>query len=206
MSTTAARLGYIAGMKIRRALFVLTASAAFALAALPLTACGGASGAKVANVKAGSMPEGQVWTGVYYSQQFGELHLVESGDNIVGKWKAKDESKWGKMSGTVQGNVFHFAWDEYQSGFAIGKAGHQHGKGYFVYGMNKDNQPALTGEYGNDEDETGAPWNAMKEKDRKPHLEGIGGATDVDTFEKDKGHPDDAEDTSDKDHKKEDKK
>ena len=194
-------------MKIRRALFVLTAVLALGAATGSLAACDGKPGAKVANVKSGNMPEGQSWTGVYYSPQFGELHMVETGEAVVGKWKSKDESKWGKMSGTTTGNVLHFAWDEYQTGFAIGKAGHQHGKGYFVYGLNKDDQPALTGEYGNDEDETGAPWTAMKEKDRKPNLESIGGGGDVESFEKDKGgQTDDTEDKGENKENKEEKK
>jgi hypothetical protein len=184
-------------MRISRArthLVCLAASLAVIAAGGVVAGCNGNNGPKVAHVGAKSMPDGQEWTGVYFSPQFGELHLVEKDGHAYGRWKAKDESKWGKMSGTVDGAVFHFSWDEYLSGFSFGTAGHQHGKGYFVFGIDGDGNPTIKGEYGNDEDEVGAPWNAVKEKNKVPHPDTIGGQGGPDDTFKDHDKPEEKSD------------
>src|SRR5687767_8189722 len=76
-----------------------------------VTACGGEKPEpKVANVKAGDMPQGAVWNGVYFNPTFGHLHLVEASGSIQGRWKKTDESAWGELNGPVTGNVVHFEW------------------------------------------------------------------------------------------------
>lgn len=136
--------------------------------------CGG-PGAKHANVKKGPMPEGEVWTGVYFHPVYGYLHMEENEANIRGKWKRADQSAWGELSGTKSGNVAHFSWKEYKSGVV---GGAQSGRGYFVYVKNEgDEQAKLQGEYGLGGDEVGSEWNCVKQARMTPDLKSIGGDT-----------------------------
>src|SRR5579883_784946 len=167
-------------MKIPRALSVCTAALALAFAGGALQGCGGPPPA-TANIKAGNMPDGEAWAGVYYNQVFGYLHVVEQENNFVGRWKRTDGSKWGQMSGTISGNVVHYTWKEHTYG-VVGPSGLRQGKGYFVYAMGANNIPEIHGEYGNGDDETGADWNCIKQKGMKPDLDSIKGevgGTDV---------------------------
>jgi hypothetical protein len=75
--------------------------------------CGGSSTApKVAHVKAGDMPVGGEWTGVYYSQLQGYLHLMNEGNSIQGRWRITAGEKFGEMAGEVTGDVFRYEWTE----------------------------------------------------------------------------------------------
>src|SRR5262249_17282825 len=73
-------------------------AAPLALAVAFLPACaesgGGSGGGRVANVKAGEMPSDGSWNGVYFNPQYGNLHLIETGSSIAGKWKRTDGSAW----------------------------------------------------------------------------------------------------------------
>src|SRR5882757_8461186 len=68
----------------------------FALAAaMFLPACdsgGSGGGGKYANIKPGTMPPDASWNGVYFNPQYGNLHLVETGGSVAGKWKRTDGS------------------------------------------------------------------------------------------------------------------
>ena len=55
-------------------------------------ACGSGGGGKFANIKAGEMPSGEAWPGVYYNPVYGYLHMLEQDGNIVGRWKRTDGS------------------------------------------------------------------------------------------------------------------
>src|SRR5580693_7667423 len=81
---------------------------------LSLVACGKGGDAKFGNIKAGEMPSGETWPGVYYNPVYGYLHMVEQEGNIVGRWKRTDGSHWGELSGTAEGNVLHFQWTEHK--------------------------------------------------------------------------------------------
>jgi hypothetical protein len=137
--------------------------------------CGGGMQAKFAAVKAGEMPADEAWPGVYFSAVYGNLHLVEQEGNIVGRWKRKDGSQWGELSGTAQGNLLNFKWTEHKYG-VVGPAADVHGTGYFVYGLNDDKLGKLSGQYAID-DSDGAPgdWNCLKQKGMKPDLDSING-------------------------------
>jgi hypothetical protein len=150
-----------------------------AVATTPCLGCGSSSG-KTAAVVAGDMPEGQTWSGVYFHPVFGNLNLVEQGNNVVGKWQRTDKSAWGELSGTKVGNVMHFEWTEHKYGL-VGPAASVKGRGYFVYKVGADNIGKLDGEYGLGEDEVGSTWNCIKQMDGKipktPDLTSITGAT-----------------------------
>jgi hypothetical protein len=169
-------------MRIKHA--VLGAFGVVLMASVPLLGCGGGQ-SNVAHVKPGPMPDGQEWNGVYFNTAFGYLHMTVQGDSMLGKWKRASGDRWGEMSGKVDGNVIHFEWKEYTYG-QVPPAGVQRGHGYFVYVMGSNDIGELHGEYGNNDDETGADWNCVKQKGLKPDLDSIKGdigGADVPTVE-----------------------
>lgn len=146
--------------------------------ALPLSAvgCGGteARPPKRATVQPGDMPEGGDWTGVYFSQLFGYLHLVKEGTNANGRWRTAAGDVWGELAGPVTGNLLKFEWKDHKIGM-VGASGTRQGRGYFVYKIPKEGEAhEIHGEYGIGEDEVGSKWEAVKQKDRVPDLNSIG--------------------------------
>lgn len=139
-----------------------------------LAGCGGGDEPKTAKVASGPMPEGEEWNGVYYHSVFGNLHLQEEGSNVVGRWRRADGSYWGELSGTTNGNVFHYTWKEHKIGM-VGPSATTHGKGYFVYTKNPDGHGFLKGEYGLNDAEVGSEWTGLKQQNAKPDLKSIGG-------------------------------
>ena len=74
-----------AAMKVTRRLFSLAFAGAL-IVTIPAVGCGPSTpDAKTANVQAGDMPAGGEWTGVYYNELYGYLHLVQDGNAISGK-------------------------------------------------------------------------------------------------------------------------
>jgi len=153
----------------RAALAVLVATAA-----IGLTGCGDGKETKHAKIVSGPMPEGESWQGVYFHPVYGYLHMMEEGSNVVGRWKRADQSKWGELSGTHSGNVLHYTWKEHTIGM-VGASATTHGKGYFVYKMDKENRPILDGQFGLNEDEVGSDWHNVKQVRMQPDLKSIGG-------------------------------
>ena len=148
-----------------------------ACASSNLTACAGGDAPKTAQLKAGDMPDGESWSGVYFHPVFGYLHLVENGTTVVGKWKRADQSKWGEMSGTHVGNLMHFTWKEHTYGL-VGPASELHGKGVFVYRVEDANGHKLAkldGQFGLNDDEVGSTWNCVKQDRMAPKLDSING-------------------------------
>ncbi|HWL86794.1 MAG TPA: hypothetical protein VNO21_13380 [Polyangiaceae bacterium] len=166
-------------VRLRALVVALAGSVALSVAGTALMACDAGGGPKTSNVKPGEMPEGQTWTGVYYHPVFGYLHIVETDTSVVGRWKRADQSRWGEMSGTKQGNVVHFTWKEHTYGM-VGPSAERHGRGVFIYKMNSDSQPILDGTYGNDDDEVGGEWPNVKQARMQPDLKSIGGTSPED--------------------------
>jgi hypothetical protein len=136
-------------------------------------ACSGGGGAKFANVKAGEMPSGEAWLGVYYNPVYGYLHLVEQDGNVVGRWKRTDSSHWGELSGTAEGNVLRFTWTEHKYG-GIGPSSDSKGSGIFVYKMG-EKFGELDGQYTlADSDQVGL-WHCIKQGNMKPDINSING-------------------------------
>lgn len=146
-----------------------------------LVACASSPEAKFATVKAGELPAGQAWPGVYYNPVYGYLHLVGQEGSLVGRWKRTDSSHWGEMSGTVEGNVMHFAWKEHRYG-VVGPSGESHGSGVFVYKLPAVEQaiPELDGQYALDESSDVGQWHCVKQVGMKPDLNSITGESPVD--------------------------
>ena len=176
-------------MKLSRRIF--TASALACVAQASLACSGGAGNAKLADVKPGSMPEGGEWTGVYYSQLIGYIHLVAQGSTVTGKWQRPVKDRWAEIHGETDGNLLKFSWTEYQVG-GVGPNTVHTGKGYFVYkhpdGKNVDD--IIDGQIGQDKDEVGDAINGVKQRNVPPDLESIGGtgASDIGGGDWDKNH------------------
>ncbi len=130
-----------------------------------LTGCGGGA----ASVNPGRMPEGGSFSGVFHSPQYGEMHLVQTGNTVVGEYK-KDERE-GKINGSVEGNLLRFEWVEKRA-LVSNRPTVTRGRGYFKYGINKANdEHEIRGEWGmGDEEQGGGPWIAYKSKHSKPQL------------------------------------
>jgi hypothetical protein len=157
--------------------------------------CGGGS---TVNIEPGKMPENGTYTGVYFSPQYGEMHLVQNGAAVVGKYK-KDERS-GKLQGEAEGDVLRFEWTEYKA-MVSNRPQETRGHGYFRYMIDASNgDHVLKGRWGlNDENSTGGEWNAYKSRSREPDLEGFGGEPtsggEGDSLDEDLG--DSSEDTLD---------
>jgi hypothetical protein len=171
---------------------------ASSLTSLTLMGCSGGSGsAKTADVTPGDMPADANWTGVYFSELYGYLHMVQDGNAVAGKWIRPHKDRWGELKGEVSGDVIHFEWEEHTIGL-VGPNANKKGRGYFKYkrpaGNNVDD--TFTGEIGFDKDEVGEPWDAVKQRNVNPDLASIGGtgSTDIgggdwDGENKEKGNP-----------------
>lgn len=170
-------------MMLLRRLGALLAASALVITPVALTGCGAGDGSgKVANVTPGDMPSGASWTGVYYSELYGFLHVVQDGNKVVGKWQRPSKDRWGELKGEAVGDVLKFEWSEYVTGI-VGPNSKRSGRGYFKYkrpqGANVDD--TIAGEIGRDKDEVGDGWDAIKQRHTKPDLSSIGGtgATDI---------------------------
>lgn len=164
-------------MNVRRWFWSLASAGVLALTLPAVAGCGPSTGdAKTANVQAGDMPEGGEWTGVYFSELYGYLHIVQDGNAISGKWIRPHKDRWGEVHGQVTGDLMKFEWSEHTVGL-VGPNATKSGRGYFKYkrpeGDNVDDQ--IAGEIGRNADEVGDPWEAIKQRNVKPDLASIGG-------------------------------
>jgi hypothetical protein len=135
---------------------------------LVLVGCGGAGKARISDK--GPMPDGGTFTGIWYSPEYGEMHLIQSGDNVRG-WFQKNERR-GTIRGSVDGNVARFHWEEKRE-MVVGKPSVTRGRGYFVYDIETTEHGhhihKLAGEWGTDNAEAGGgPWTATKAKRGTP--------------------------------------
>lgn len=122
-----------------------------------------------ANVKAGDLPEGGDWSGVFYSPLYGYLHLVKEADIVSGKWRTTNGDKWGELSGTVTGDLLKYKWVEHRIGM-IGPGSTTEGHGYFKYlvppGENENHE--IKGEWGLEKSEIGNRWEAVRQRNMLP--------------------------------------
>lgn len=159
----------------RGALLLVGLSLSLSIATLAV-GCGG--GGNRANVSPGAMPEGGSYTGIWHSPQYGEMHLVQTGTQVVGCY-TKDE-RHGRIQGTVQGDLMRFEWSERRE-MVSGRPTMTRGRGYFQYSVGGDGDHYAQGQWGADDNETGGgPWNAVRDRRRSrrpdPNTCGQGGA------------------------------
>jgi hypothetical protein len=134
-------------------------------------ACGGGN---MAEVKAGPMPAEGNFSGVYFSPQYGEMHMVQNGSAVVGKYK-KDERE-GSIQGEAEGDLMRFEWKEMKA-MVSNRPQETIGHGYFRYLVDPANgDHVLKGRWGlDDSDMNGGEWNAYKSRKLEPDLEKFGG-------------------------------
>lgn len=152
--------------------------------------CGGPT----ASIEPRPMPDGGNYSGVYFSPQYGEMHLIQNGKAVHGEYK-KDERS-GKIAGEVDGDVLSFEWTEYKA-MVSNRPTETRGRGYFRYIVDPSNgDHLLKGRWGiDDNDQNGGEWNAYKSKSREPQVGfasgGESGAGEGDEF----GGSDDSDDS-----------
>jgi hypothetical protein len=144
-----------------------------------LAGCGSSQPKFNIGQKVGEMPTGESWAGVYYNPIYGNLHMVDQGDSIVGKWQRTDKSHWGELSGKIEGDVMHFEWKEHQYG-ALGPNSEVKGEGVFVYKKNGDNPPELEGRYSLADSASVGEWHCIKQVNVKPDPNSITGDNPTD--------------------------
>jgi hypothetical protein len=164
-------------MKPKRSLwFVLAAMALVGTPLSPMACAGGPGSGRTANITPGEMPQDGGWTGVWYSELYGYLHIVQDGNAVVGKWLRPHKDRWGQLKGEATGDVLRFEWSEHVADL-VGPNATKSGRGYFKYkrpaGDNVDD--TFSGEIGPDKDEVGSPWDGVKQRNVKPDLDSIGG-------------------------------
>jgi hypothetical protein len=141
---------------------------------LGIIACGPDKDApKVATVKAGEMPSGGEWAGVYFSPLYGYLHIVTDGKAVNGGWRTAAGDAFGELHGETDGNLLKYEWKERRIG-AVGADAVKKGKGYFVYKIPKAGEAhEIHGEWGLGESEAGNTWSAVKQKNMPPDLKAV---------------------------------
>jgi hypothetical protein len=154
----------------------LTLVLTLTVAGLPLLSCGPRNAASSANLAARQMPEGAEWKGVYYSPVYGNLHLIDDGGTIKGKWRTTAGEAWGELEGKAEGDLLHYSWIERKIG-EVGPFAERHGKGYFRYvrppnkGIKDPDE--LHGQWGLGDNDTGNKWDATKQLNMEPDPKSI---------------------------------
>jgi hypothetical protein len=130
----------------------------------------GGCAASNAAIKPGPMPPEGSFTGVYFSPQYGEMHIVQNGSAVVGQY-TKDERS-GKLQGEADGDLMRFEWTESKA-MVANRPQETRGHGYFRYMVDASNgDHVLKGRWGiADDDSDGGEWNAYKSRTRRPELD-----------------------------------
>jgi len=126
-----------------------------------LLGCGGSQ-----KPKAGPLPEGATFYGVWQSPQYGNMHMCQSGKQVIGDYVKHERA--GRIQGDVDGDLSIFQWEDRRE-LVSGKPQIRRGRGYFRVQIGEDGDQYVKGEWGMDEDLTGGgPWNAVKLRRGQP--------------------------------------
>ncbi|MBI2895869.1 MAG: hypothetical protein HYY06_20090 [Deltaproteobacteria bacterium] len=132
-----------------------------ALATVALSACGG--GSANGSFTPGPLPRGGDWTGVYFSD-WGRMELTRTGDSVVGSFRG--DAKSGHLSGTVNGNILRFTWQQDDNTIG-GRPRTVTGGGVFQYVLDANGEAHLNGTWGYEAAvEGGGVWNATRGRGR----------------------------------------
>ncbi len=116
--------------------------------------------------KAGPMPEGAAFYGVWQSPQYGNMHLCQSGRAVIGDYMKNERA--GRIQGEIDGDLLVFQWEDRRE-LVVGKPQVRKGKGYFRIQLGEDGDQYLKGEWGMDDKYAGGgPWNAVKLRRGQP--------------------------------------
>ena len=126
-----------------------------------LVGCGGSQ-----KPKAGPLPEGATFYGVWQSPQYGSMHLCQSGRQVVGDYVKNERA--GRIQGDIDGDLLVFQWEDRRE-LVQGKPQIRRGKGYFRIEIGEDGDQYLRGAWGLDDAISGGgPWNAVKLRRGEP--------------------------------------
>ena len=146
--------------------------------------CGGSQ-----KPKAGQLPQGAAFYGVWQSPQYGNMHLCQSGRQVIGDYVKHERA--GRIQGDLEGDLLLFQWEDRRE-LVAGKPQIRRGRGYFRIEIGEDGDQYLRGEWGMDDDFSGGgPWNAVKLRRGQPDR--CTGADEPVSLEE-RPHPWDAED------------
>ncbi|MBW1755155.1 MAG: hypothetical protein JRJ80_03190 [Deltaproteobacteria bacterium] len=146
--------------------------------------CGGSQ-----KPKAGPLPEGATFYGVWQSPQYGNMHMCQSGKQVIGDYVKHERA--GRIQGDVDGDLLIFQWEDRRE-LVAGKPQVRRGRGYFQIQIGEDGDQYVKGEWGMDDELSGGgPWNAVKLRRGQPDR--CTGADEPVSLEE-KQHPWDAED------------
>jgi len=149
-----------------------------------ILACGGAQ-----KPKAGPLPQGASFYGVWQSPQYGNMHLCQTGKQVIGDYVKHERS--GRIQGHVEGDLLVFQWEDHRE-LVKGKPQIRRGRGYFRIQIGEDGDQYIKGEWGMDDELSGGgPWNAVKLRRGEPDR---CTGTDEPAAPEDQPHPWDAED------------
>ena len=145
--------------------------------------CGGSQ-----KPKAGPLPEGATFYGVWQSPQYGNMHLCQSGGQVIGDYVKHERG--GRIQGALDGDLLIFQWEDRRE-LVSGKPQIRRGRGYFRIEIGEDDDTYIKGEWGMDDALSGGgPWNAVKLRRGQPDR--CTGADEPVSLEE-KQHPWDAE-------------
>ena len=114
------------------------------------------------------MPAGGHYGGVWFSPQYGEMEVVQSGNQVVGTYVKNERA--GRFQGNATGNLLRFTWTEDRE-LVPGRPTVAEGRGYFKYVIGEDGKHYLVGEWGYDDNEVGGgEWRAYKLRHKKARL------------------------------------
>lgn len=116
--------------------------------------------------KPGPMPQGAAFYGVWQSPQYGNMHICQSGTQVIGDYVKHERS--GRIQGAIEGDLLTYQWNDTRELIA----GHPkvgRGHGYFRIEIGEDGDQYLKGEWGlDDEYAGGGPRNAVKMRRGEP--------------------------------------
>jgi hypothetical protein len=126
-----------------------------------ILSCGGSQ-----KPKAGPLPEGATFYGVWQSPHYGNMHLCQSGRQVIGDYVKHERA--GRIQGDVDGDLLVFQWEDRRE-LVSGKPQVRRGRGYFRIQIGEDGDQYVKGEWGMDDDVSGGgPWNAVKLRRGQP--------------------------------------
>ncbi len=138
--------------------------------------CGGSQPGK-STARAGTMPQDGTFDGIYQSPAWGRLEITVDGSNAVGLFES--DSRYGRMEGTVTGDLYKFRWTSTNTKVG-GKIADSTGSGYFKYVVIEEGTTKkrmvhwVKGEWGYGEDDAGKKWDAVKLQRAKKRLKPSG--------------------------------
>ena len=146
--------------------------------------------------KAGPLPEGATFYGVWQSPQYGNMHLCQSGRQVIGDYLKNERA--GRIQGDVEGDLLVFQWEDRRE-LVKGKPQIRRGKGYFRIAIGEDGDQYVKGEWGMDDALSGGgPWNAVKLRRGQPdRCTGVDEPVSLEEKQHPWDAPDEAESTSD---------